>query len=299
MTKNQKISRDVNGITVEQRVTDGFINGTTMCVAHSKKINDWFRTGEVLELFFALADDLELGGKDENSRNLDAVKLSASKYAQLFPELVISRSGSPENGGGTWLHPDLAIQLAQWCSAPFAIQVSRWVRDWMTSGQNPIWVIDDVDRLTSRNALKDDARLRMTAQVKIYLEQIKRYDDAKYRGMFFAQVHDSINCAITGETAKQMRVRLSQTLGKNIKESELIRDYFPTLDLQRYIALCEASANFMLRENLHPLTAVERAAEIVLPASYIPRSIDFTENISSVRGRLITLLSGQTRLSLP
>ena len=297
MTKNQKISRDVNGITIEQRVTDGFINGTAMCVAYSKDVSDWLKTDETWELVTALAEDLRI--EPVQSKNHKSGNSVFTRVSATYPSLVIVRRGSPENGGGTWLHPDLAIQLAQWCSAPFAIQVSRWIREWMTSGQNPILVTDDVDRLTSRTALKDDARLRMTAQVKIYLEQIKRYDDTKYRGMFFAQVHDSINCAVTGETAKQMRVRLSQILGKNIKESELIRDYFPTLDLQRYIALCEASANFMLRENLHPLTAVERAAEIVLPASYIPSSIDFTENISSVRGRLITLLSGQTRLSLP
>ncbi|MCC5637621.1 hypothetical protein LC593_17600 [Nostoc sp. CHAB 5844] len=38
MSEIQKISKDVNGITVEQRITDGFINGTAMCVAHGKDI---------------------------------------------------------------------------------------------------------------------------------------------------------------------------------------------------------------------------------------------------------------------
>lgn len=106
MTKIQKISHNVNGIAVDQRVRDGFINGTVMCVAHSKKINDWLRTNEALELFFALADDLSIEIKDENSRNSYAAKLSASKYVQIFPRLIFSKGGSPENGGGTWLHPD-------------------------------------------------------------------------------------------------------------------------------------------------------------------------------------------------
>lgn len=132
------IKHEVNSTTVEQRAVDGFINGTAMAVAHGKKINDWFRNGLTLKLFEALALDLNLEIKEENSRNLDAVKLSASKYKNLFPELIFAKQGSPEAGGGTWVHPDLAIQLAQWCSPRFAIQVSRWVREWMTTGQNPI-----------------------------------------------------------------------------------------------------------------------------------------------------------------
>lgn len=63
----------------------------------------------------------------------DPQRLSATKYAQLFPELLVVKQGSPEFGGGTWIHPDLAIQLAQWCNKLFAIQVSRWVRDWFVN----------------------------------------------------------------------------------------------------------------------------------------------------------------------
>lgn len=288
MTKNQKISRDVNGITVEQRLMDGFINGTAMCVAHGKDISQWFRTQDTLELFVSLANDLEIDYKLKtvNLQDLDVAKLSGSKYADFFPGLLFVKRGSPENGGGTWLHPDLAIQLAQWCNKAFAIQVSRWIREWMTTGQNPVWNHADIDRVEYRDALKDDARIRMTDQVKVYLEQIQRYDDEKYRGMFFARVHDAINIAVTAETAKQMRIRLSPILGKEVKQNELIRDYFPALSLQRYIAMCEATANFMIREELHPLTAVERAAEIVLPANYIPVQINFVEHIKHARVRL-------------
>ena len=42
----------------------------------------------------------------------------------------------------------------------------------------------------------------------------------------------------------------------------------------------------MLRENLHPLTAVERAIEIVLPADYVSQPIDFAEHIKFVRKRI-------------
>lgn len=294
MAKIQNISRDVNGISVDQRIIDGFINATAMCTAHGKDLTQWFRTKETLELFCALfADDIATSNPVD-LQDLDISRLSGSKYSEMFPGLIVSKRGSPQTGGGTWLHPDLAIQLAQWCNVPFALQVSRWVREWMTTGQNPIYPQQaDIDRVVYRDALKDDARLRMTGQVKVYLEQIQKYDDKKYRGKFFARVHDAINIAITTETSKQMKVRISQMLGREVKEQELIRDYFPPMVLQRYISVCEASANFMIRENLHPLTAVERAIEIVLPVNYLPESIDFSENIKFVRQRLSQPVLGQ------
>lgn len=284
--KEQKVSRDVNGIQVEQRISDGFINATAMCLAHNKNINDWFTTKDTFDLFVALADDLGIEIKSGEFRNLDIARLSASKYSKIFSGLVLSKRGSPETGGGTWLHPDLAIQLAQWCNKPFAIQVSKWIREWMTTGKNPVYDYLDLDRIVYRDVLKDEARLRMTDQVKVYLEQIKKYDDEKYRGIFFSKVHDAINIAITTETSKQMKECISEMLGKKVNNNELIRDYFPAMPLQRYISVCEAAANFMLRENLHPLTAVERAIEIVLPADYVPQPIDFAEHIKFVRKRI-------------
>ncbi|WP_419902348.1 KilA-N domain-containing protein [Kiloniella sp.] len=35
---------------------------------------------------------------------------------------------------GTWVHPKVAIHLAQWLSPEFAVQVTNWVFDWMNGG---------------------------------------------------------------------------------------------------------------------------------------------------------------------
>jgi hypothetical protein len=35
----------------------------------------------------------------------------------------------------TFAHPDLAIQIAQWCSSSFALQVSRWTRELILFGK--------------------------------------------------------------------------------------------------------------------------------------------------------------------
>lgn len=286
MPKIPMVSRDVNGTAIEQRQTDGFINATAMAVAHGKDLNDWFTTKDTLELFVALADDLGLEIKTGDFRDLDVSRLSAAKYAEIFPGLIFSKRGSPLVGGGTWLHPDLAIQEAQWCNKPFAIQVSRWVREWMTSAYNPIQLEADSDRVTMRDDLKDVKRLALTTQVKRFLVEAGLYDDKKYTGIFFGQVHNELNIVLTTEKAVVMRERLEKHLGKKVSESELLRDYFPILDLTNYASLCQAAANEMEMNNTPPIEAIRKAARYVLPSNYVPKPIDFTERIGLVRRRL-------------
>lgn len=254
------IERRYNQVKVNQRVADGYVSLNQMAKATGKRIDNWMRLQETTSLLREFGEDPIYKGS----------------------EPLVTVEG---RAGGTWAHPDIALQFAQWCSPGFALQVSRWVREWMTTGRNPL---ADTDRVGLRDVLKDDSRLRMTGQVKVYLEQIKRYDDKKYRGRFFSQVHDAINVAVTGETAGQMRGRLGAVLGKKVGASELIRDYFPSTVLQRYISMCETSANLMLKRNVHPLEAVQEAADLVLPGSYAAEPIDFVEHVKFVRGRLST-----------
>jgi hypothetical protein len=35
----------------------------------------------------------------------------------------------------SWIHPDLAIQLAQWISPKFAIHISKWIRQLFTNNE--------------------------------------------------------------------------------------------------------------------------------------------------------------------
>ena len=273
------IVRRFNNAEIEQRVADGYVNLNQMAKATGKRIDNWTRLQSTKELI----------------AEFDSQIASSDLRKQLPVALITVTSGvkGQRGGGGTWAHPDIAVQFAQWCSPAFALQVSRWVREWLTTGRSPL---ADSDRVGLRSTLKDDSRLRMSDQVKVYLEQIQRYDDRKYRGQFFARVHDAINQSVTGETAKEMRERLSTVLGRKVAQKELIRDYFPAMVLQRYISMCEVSANFMIRDELHPLTAVEQAAEIVLYAGYQPQAIDFVEHIKFVRQRLTT---GQGGFELP
>ena len=42
-----------------------------------------------------------------------------------------SKATGPYAERGTWVHPKVALNLAQWCSPAFAVKVTDWLYDWM------------------------------------------------------------------------------------------------------------------------------------------------------------------------
>ena len=106
---------DGSSITIPMR-EDGYINATILCKASlmckgkEKKFNDWFRLQNTKDLIIALENDKNLNARFPVFKSIEVTK---GKY------------------GGSWIHTDLAIQLAQWISPQFAIQVSRWTRELM------------------------------------------------------------------------------------------------------------------------------------------------------------------------
>lgn len=112
--ESQPAQLELAGVIVTTR-DDGFINATQLCKAGKKKFNDWYRLESTKELIKVLS-------KSETripvSQLITVLKGNSSKFEQ-----------------GSWIHPDLAVQLAQWISPIFAIQVSRWIRELAITGE--------------------------------------------------------------------------------------------------------------------------------------------------------------------
>lgn len=110
---NDLIPHVIEGEVVSQRIGDGYVNATALCKASGKLWADYRRlktTGEFIQ---------ELGG-------------SMGIPIDLLAQTIMTGRNELR---GTWVHPQLAIHLAQWLSARFAVQVTQWVYDWMTRGQ--------------------------------------------------------------------------------------------------------------------------------------------------------------------
>lgn len=283
--------RPVNGIFVEQRISDGFINGSSMCTAHRKRISTWLRTKETLELFDALAKDLRSSINCSDLNSLDITRLTATKYMEIFPDLIFSKSGHPDGGGGTWLHPDLALQLAQWCNKPFAIQVSRWIREWLTTGKNPIQpdldqqLTDYQQRYDIRVYLKDFLRPELMTAV---IEWAEKHE--KNPRTLCSEVHDAMNERIQGAKAQQIRLMGGLPL------ASLIRDYFGASPLIEYCAINKIAKNAICDEGMHPVVAVHKACDHYLGKLYVPKLAQIKENIH-FQGRRLKAAKRRRELS--
>ena len=95
------VSRSWNGTPISRRTVDGYVNATAMCKANKKRWSD-YRESDRCQLY------------------LDA--LSQTTEIPVF-DLIQSRQG---HGGGTWVHPQVAVDLARWISAPFAVWMDGW-----------------------------------------------------------------------------------------------------------------------------------------------------------------------------
>lgn len=89
---------------------DGYMDATAMCKANGKEFASYWRNKATKEFVRELA------------------------YSLGFPmeSLLESQTG---RHGGTYVHPKLAMHLAQWCSPKFAVVVSGWVLDLLTTGK--------------------------------------------------------------------------------------------------------------------------------------------------------------------
>lgn len=280
----QFIPHDVNGVKVEQRVADGFINGTAMCKAYpGKEIKFWLQNRETLNFFIALSDRLGVKSYVGKLPDLDSVRLSAKEYADIFPHLIVSRRGSPENGGGTWVHPNTAVFLAQYCDTAFAVEVSFWVLEWFSTGKNPIQREIDVDkeyiawqeRYDIRIELKDTLRTELMGAVSAY---------AKINGLnpikLCSRVHDTMNECIQGAKSRDI------IAFNGLPLADLIRDYFDTKPLHIYAAINRIAINKILDSNIHPIEAVHHACDVYLGSRYVPKIVNKVENIHSLGRKL-------------
>jgi len=240
-----------NGVGIEQRADDGFINGTAMCVAHAKRINDWLDTVPTLELFIALAEDIGVSVNYASVGNLNGVRLSATWYVKQFPELITAKRGSPENGGGTWLHPDLAIQLAQWCNKPFAIQVSRWVRGWM------VYLTEKPRKQWEKNRLIGKVtRCKLTDAIADYLTRYPELSDNAKRWIYKNTSDHALLC-LFGRQAKKLATDLNA-------DPTNLRDSFTDEELKFLEALEDLTSRLIDGYDVHPLEAIKQASERML-----------------------------------
>ena len=117
------ICHEIEKSPINQRATDGYINATEMCKAAGKRFFNY----------------------SQLNTTRDYLEVLSSETGIPVSELIQTIKGGPPQLQGTWVHPKVAIHLAQWLSPKFAVKVSDWVFDWL-SGQGGGTLPDHVRR---------------------------------------------------------------------------------------------------------------------------------------------------------
>jgi len=183
-----KLAYEGHTITIRD---DGWFNATEAASKFGREPITWIRQRESVEYIATLASTL---GKSDflpefNKINeLDGISaISRSRLVQLVKKtgLVVAKSGSPENGGGTWLHPKLAVAFARWLDVKFAIwcdlQIDNLIRNKQTWAQQ-------------RHAATSGAKM-----LAMVLEEKRKRDGKETAAYHYMNEHLMLNELVTGE----------------------------------------------------------------------------------------------------
>ena len=101
-----------NDLYIENREEDGYINVTNLCKAGNKQFKHW-NSIEKTKAF---------------------LRVLSSEVGIPTSLLIIHQTGSGSNQC-TWVHPYIAINIAQWISPQFDVKVSSWIYEVMLTGK--------------------------------------------------------------------------------------------------------------------------------------------------------------------
>jgi len=112
---NQLAIHTFNDTPIQQRSLDGYMDATACCKATGKQFHDYRRL----------------------QSTQDFLNVLNAETGIPLTELINTLQGIHVVQQGTWVHPLVAINLAQWCSPQFAVFVSKLVMQWMQTGAKP------------------------------------------------------------------------------------------------------------------------------------------------------------------
>jgi hypothetical protein len=175
----------LNNVVITSRPIDHYVNATQLCQAGGKKFSHWFSLDTTKELINELSAD---------------AGIPASALAET------KRGGNDKSKQGSWIHPDLSIQLAQWISPKFAIQVSKWVRTLFNQGSIEIDL--NLLREKERDMRIKDHRIKQLETVCLSKQRRVEYPERNVIYMLTTEDHLQRRTYIIGK-AKNLTSRLS------------------------------------------------------------------------------------------
>jgi toxin-antitoxin system, toxin component, bro domain protein len=197
---NQVYNYNGNNITFQLGNGDVMINATEMAKAFNKRPIDYLRLPATRELIDAIVR------KSHKSEN----------------QLIMTKSGMPEFGGGTWLDEDLALDFAQWLSVDFKLWCNDRIKELLKTG---VTTISDEDEAIY-NAMNILQKRLEASKQKVQMLESKvelQETEIKYltpKAQYTDEVLQSTSTFTTTQIAKDLGMS-AQALNQKLKERKI------------------------------------------------------------------------------
>jgi hypothetical protein len=158
---------------------EGWFNATAAAQKWGKKPDTWVRRADTASYVCSLIR--VISGETDYLTQLTRLPTWKAENAAIrafrlriikSTGLVVTKSGGPEAGGGTWLHPKLAVAFARWLSSEFAIwcdtQISsdKWedklaeIIPEVASRAGYVYIISDGEKIKIGRSINPENRVR-------------------------------------------------------------------------------------------------------------------------------------------
>jgi phage antirepressor YoqD-like protein len=158
-------------------------------------------------------------------------------------QLVIKMRGSPENGGGTWLYEDVAIDFAQWLDVKFKVWCNSKIKELLTTGLVKLPNFNNPPEAARAWADEYEARMKAEKEVRLALEAKEKIE--KEKRMVQAELNTAIDTIKENEPVIDMFKRSIPREGVLIRESSKyfeqfgyyigIKNMYPLLQELKYV----------------------------------------------------------------
>lgn len=123
----------LGGVEVISRQSDGYINASQLCKAGNKFYKDWFRLEKTKEFLTELSQELKIDILNDKTEKVGVGDFSHPPNTKV--SLIENNMGTIEScDQSTWVHPRVAIHIAQWISPKFAVNVTGWIHKLLSTG---------------------------------------------------------------------------------------------------------------------------------------------------------------------
>jgi hypothetical protein len=185
LTIDQSQTLILNNVIIISRIIDNYINATQLCKAGNRKFNHWISLDSTKDIITELESETGIPA----SQLVEIKKGNSSNFEQ-----------------GSWIHPDLAIQLAQWISAKFALQVSKWVRSLFSNSKVEI-TIKALKNKENELIIKNE-KIKLLENLHVKKQKRQEYPDQNVIYILSTEDNKKKRIYIIGK-AKNLKHRLS------------------------------------------------------------------------------------------